>query len=330
MPGNRFDSFALFGPNPGASPIRAVNPTNDMHPRQRGWCVPSVCSTHAMASRQDAKARQFMASRQDAKTPRPDSSMGSRCHRTPRTTLVHELAKLVLMHSARLARCRASGAGTSRRTKCRSRWSSNSHCTVSPASSPRTSVGLNRNFQAIFRAPIARALDPEAWELWQHGSVCHAEHVPHEDYGIWGQTLAARIDTDGTMRVLLPSRHIEGGAGTIGSASGPWSQPLRESGFTITAHGGRTVSLTRAACEVFDMEAEVVLRSGTARLTIEREPVRDSLSVLRCEDDACFESAIAKARNCAECPSVRFGSGLSSPAHHEEAAAGVDYRGLGV
>jgi len=131
---------------------------------------------------------------------------------------------------------------------------------------PRTSVGLNRNFQAIFRAPIQRALEHEAWELWQHGSVWHAEPVPHEARGIWGQTLAARIDTDGTMRVLFPSRHLEGGVGTIGSASRPWSQPLRKSGFTITAHGGRTLSLMRVAYETFDLEGEVVLRSGTARL----------------------------------------------------------------
>ena len=131
---------------------------------------------------------------------------------------------------------------------------------------PRTSVGLNRNFQAIFRAPLERALDPEAWELWQHGSVWHAEHVPHEAYGIWGQTLAARIDTDGTMRVLYPSRHVEGGVGTIGYASRPWSQPFRKFGFTITAHGGRTLSLTRAAYRTFDLAAQVVLRSGTARL----------------------------------------------------------------
>lgn len=131
---------------------------------------------------------------------------------------------------------------------------------------PRTSVGLNRNFQAIFRAPIEKALDPEAWELWQHGSVWHAEHAPHEAYGIWGQTLAARVDKDGTMHALYPSRHAEGGVGTLGYASRPWTQPLRKSGFTITAHGGRTISLTRAAYDTFDLAAEVVLRSGTARL----------------------------------------------------------------
>ena len=131
---------------------------------------------------------------------------------------------------------------------------------------PRTSVGLNRNFQAIFRAPIEHALEPDAWELWQHGSVWHAEPVPHEGYGIWGQTLAARIDTDGTMRVLYPSRHIEGGVGTIGSASRPWTQPLRKTGLTVSAHGGRALSLTRVAYAAFDLAAEVVLRSGTARL----------------------------------------------------------------
>ena len=46
---------------------------------------------------------------------------------------------------------------------------------------------------------------------------------------------------------------------------------LRDASFsvprgTITAHGGRTISLTRAGYETFELAAEVVLRSGTARL----------------------------------------------------------------
>jgi len=131
---------------------------------------------------------------------------------------------------------------------------------------PRTSVGRNRNFQAIYRAPIERATDPAAWELWQHGSVWHAEPVAHEAYGIWGQTIAARVAPDGTLHVLYPSRHAEGGVGTIGAASRPWERPLRESGFVVTAHGGRTVTLTRAAYAGMALDAGVTLRYGTARI----------------------------------------------------------------
>lgn len=131
---------------------------------------------------------------------------------------------------------------------------------------PRTSVGLNRNFQAVLRAPIERATDPDAWELWQHGSVWRAEPVAHEAFGLWGQTIAARVGRDGTLHALFPSRHAEGGVGTIGAASRPWNRPLRRSGFTISAHRGRTISLTRAAYASFELEAVLALRSGAARL----------------------------------------------------------------
>ncbi len=130
----------------------------------------------------------------------------------------------------------------------------------------RTSVGLNRNFQVIMRAPIEKAHERDSWEVWQHGSAWHSEPVPHEAYGIWGQALAARVDSDGTLRTLYPSRDADGGVGTIGMAARPWRQPLRKSGFTVTAHAGRTITLTRAAYGAFDLEAQVVLRSGTARL----------------------------------------------------------------
>ena len=53
-----------------------------------------------------------------------------------------------------------------------------------------TSVARNRNFQIMFRAPLERAMDPKAWEIFRHGSVWHSEDVPNEAYGIWGQTFS--------------------------------------------------------------------------------------------------------------------------------------------
>lgn len=131
---------------------------------------------------------------------------------------------------------------------------------------PRTSVGRSRNFQAIMRAPIEQADSPDAWELWQHGSVWHSEPNPNEAYGIWGQTLAGRVDGAGMFHALYPSRHAEGGVGTIGAASRPWATPLRKAGFTFSAHGGGAVSIGRAAYGAFELEAGVRLASGAAQI----------------------------------------------------------------
>ena len=51
---------------------------------------------------------------------------------------------------------------------------------------PATSVALNRNYNALFRAPLERAAEPGAWELVQNGSVWHAEDVENEAYGLVG------------------------------------------------------------------------------------------------------------------------------------------------
>ena len=62
---------------------------------------------------------------------------------------------------------------------------------------------------------------------YRHGSVWHSEDVPHEAYGIWGQTFAGWVDPERGLQVLFPSRN-EAGNGTINLASQPWSKPLRE------------------------------------------------------------------------------------------------------
>lgn len=130
---------------------------------------------------------------------------------------------------------------------------------------PRTSVGMNRNFQLLMRAPLEQAHRPEAWSLYQHGSLWHAEPVPHEYLGIWGQTLAAEV-VDGRLDVLFPSRHADGGAGTINAATRSWDQPLRPRGFTLSAHGARSLTLTRSAYGPFTLDAGLHLAAGTVRL----------------------------------------------------------------
>ncbi|MDR3690069.1 MAG: hypothetical protein P4L46_11865 [Fimbriimonas sp.] len=131
---------------------------------------------------------------------------------------------------------------------------------------PLTSVGLNRNFQTIMRAPIESAHRPDAWQLYQHGSAWHAEWNPNEGFGLWGQTFAGAVDSRGILNVLFPSRHLGDGSGTINAAFRSWSKPFRQSGFTLSAHGARTLTLTRVAYRDFDLHAEFTLKGTAARI----------------------------------------------------------------
>ena len=95
---------------------------------------------------------------------------------------------------------------------------------------PATSVALNRNFQIIFRAPLEKAADPQAWEIYRHGSAWHAADAPNEAYGIWGQTFSGWVDGQERLWAMFPSRNAAG-YGTINLAERPWSRPLRARGF---------------------------------------------------------------------------------------------------
>ena len=131
------------------------------------------------------------------------------------------------------------------------------------AYAPSTSVALNRDYNMVFRAPIEQALDPEAWETYQHGSVWHSEPVEHEHYGIWGQTYSGAVAGD-TLYAMFPSRD-SAGRGTINLASRPWDQPLRPRGFSLGAFQGRAFTLVRRGYGPFSLEAEFTL---TGRATL--------------------------------------------------------------
>ncbi|MCF6286198.1 MAG: hypothetical protein L3K26_13550 [Candidatus Hydrogenedentes bacterium] len=102
---------------------------------------------------------------------------------------------------------------------------------------PATSVALNRNFQMLWRAPLEKAMDPDAWKIFKHGSLWHAEPVEHESYGIWGQTISGFIDKSGVFQVMFASRDSEG-MGTINIASRPWDTPYRDRGVYVSGHEG--------------------------------------------------------------------------------------------
>ncbi len=111
---------------------------------------------------------------------------------------------------------------------------------------PATSVAMNRNVQAVFRAPLETAMDPKAWELHQMGSVWHAEPVENEYDGIWGQAFTGFVDREGIFNVLFPSRD-PGGFGTINLASRPWKQAYTDRGFVTSAHRGPSLALLKWA-----------------------------------------------------------------------------------
>jgi hypothetical protein len=129
---------------------------------------------------------------------------------------------------------------------------------------PATSVARNRNFQVIFRAPLERATDSKAWEIYRHGSVWHSEDVPNEAYGIWGQTFSGSVDQERRLWAMFPSRNQEG-FGTINLAVRPWSNPLRASGFHLSGHYAPSLTCLRRSFSDFTLNAELRVR-GTARI----------------------------------------------------------------
>ena len=124
---------------------------------------------------------------------------------------------------------------------------------------PATSVGRNRNYQALFRVPIEQALDAAAWEGVQFGSLWHAEPVEHETAGLWGQTFSGYVDDNATLRVLFPSRDANN-LGTINVAQRPWAQPLRARGFVASAHGGDSLALLRRGGPAQRVDVALTLR----------------------------------------------------------------------
>jgi hypothetical protein len=158
---------------------------------------------------------------------------------------------------------------------------------------PATSVALNRNYQAVFRAPVEQAMDPEAWRIFQDGSVWHAADVSHEYYGIWGQTFSGHVDEAGMLHVMFPSRNVEG-RGTINLASRPWNAPYRERGFVMTGHGGASLTVLKSFYQEFALDAAVELRGKAAVLWAYQAPLGPN----RPTADATLH-ALMRTRHCA-------------------------------
>jgi hypothetical protein len=150
---------------------------------------------------------------------------------------------------------------------------------------PTTSVALNRNYNALFRAPLERAMEPVAWELVQNGSVWHAEDVENEAYGLWGQTFSGWVDGNGVLQAAFQSRDPKG-MGTVNLAARPWNQPLRKSGFVMSGHQGPSLTLLQRAFAGFRLDAKLHVR-GTVRLLVDYE---GALGPNRPDSDATLHS----------------------------------------
>ncbi len=122
-----------------------------------------------------------------------------------------------------------------------------------------TSVAANRNYQAVFTAPLEQATDPAAWALAADGSVWHAADAPQEHEGIWGQTYHGFVE-EGTGRyvVMFPSKNADD-RGTINIAARPWSTPNTD-GFTFTGHSGASVSPLLASHADFELDAALSVK----------------------------------------------------------------------
>ncbi len=129
---------------------------------------------------------------------------------------------------------------------------------------PATSVALNRDFQIIFRAPLEKAAEPAAWEVFRHGSAWHSEDLPNEAFGIWGQTFSGWVDRNERLLAMFPSRNTEGN-GTINVASRAWSKPLRACGFHLSGHQGPSLTCLRRSYADFTLDAELSVR-GRVRI----------------------------------------------------------------
>ena len=119
--------------------------------------------------------------------------------------------------------------------------------------SPSTSVALNRDFQMIQRAKIEDAMNPDAWEMFQHGSVWHGENFEHEAEGMWGQTFSVFIDEEQQMQIMYPSKDSFD-RGTINMATRPWNQPYRDQGFSLSGHQGPTLGLLKKDFKSFHLD----------------------------------------------------------------------------
>lgn len=132
-------------------------------------------------------------------------------------------------------------------------------------------AGPNRNYQAVFRARLASAHLPSAWDVLHDGSAFHWENRGPGFASIWGQTFSAFVE-GGALRVMYPSLD-ERSVGSLNFASAPWV-PVpsggcgigqRARGFFVSAPGTPALALTTGSHAA---EAGFELRAALAGSTL--------------------------------------------------------------
>ncbi|MCL2700244.1 MAG: hypothetical protein FWE88_00970 [Phycisphaerae bacterium] len=134
---------------------------------------------------------------------------------------------------------------------------------------PATALGRNRNYQTLHAAPLEAAHAPDAWTLTGDGNAWHARPLPHEHYGIWGQTYHGFVHAGPAgewLTVMYPSRD-ERGFGTLSVAQRPWDTPHSD-GFTFSGHEGKSVVPLMRAYKRFGLRARFVF-TGTVEVAFD-------------------------------------------------------------
>lgn len=122
---------------------------------------------------------------------------------------------------------------------------------------PCTSVQRNRGYQVLFRAQLADATTPAAWEVHQAGSLYHWGGEASRATGIWGQTFNGFVDSAGGFRIMYPARN-EQGLGTLNLAYCPSFPNLTTRGFWVSAPADESVAVFPATRTDFTVAATVV------------------------------------------------------------------------
>lgn len=125
---------------------------------------------------------------------------------------------------------------------------------------PATSVAANRTFQIVYRARLDEALKPEAWSIFQYGSVCHRENAEYEAAGIWGQTFSRQVAPDGMLRVMYPAKN-SADVGTINMMQRKFDQPYKD-GFVLSAPAAPACAILRENYSDFRVQMKI-RASGT-------------------------------------------------------------------
>ena len=124
---------------------------------------------------------------------------------------------------------------------------------------PQYSVASNRTYHVIYRAPIEKAQEAKSWEVFENGSVFHAEEIDTESMGLWGQSIHGFVDEDNNFKIMYPAKNTDN-MGTINFAVCNWK--MRHSkGFYLSGCTAPYMALIQGKYN--DFSAEIKFQVNT-------------------------------------------------------------------